>query len=448
MKGSIRKRSIKGWEVIYDLPVDPLTGKRRQKSQTIRGTKRDAERALREIISSIEKGSYVKPNKINLGDWLRQWLKEYASMNTTSRTQESYYSIIERHLIPSLGRVPIAELHAQQIQNYYAEMISKGRADRKGGLSARSVIYHHRILSKALSYAVKMGLVVRNVANDAEPPRADRKTMNTLSLEEIRLFLDAASNTEYYAFFATMLYTGLRRGELLVLRWRNLDLENAKLMVVESGHKLDNGEYIIKEPKTAKSRRTVVLPDSLVELLKAYRADQELLRVQLGVTLDSDDFVFIRPDGSPINPNAVTLAFHRIIKKANIKKIRLHDLRHTHATMMLQANVNPKIVSERLGHANIGITLDIYSHVLPGMQEAAVEKFEKLFEPDKSQNIEPNVGKMLASGEGVECRPYRSRTCDTLIKSKRHFSGLNNYKERQLSHTSLDCVRSPITSKE
>ncbi|MFC1901372.1 tyrosine-type recombinase/integrase [Chloroflexota bacterium] len=416
MKGSIRKRSTKSWEVIYDLPVDSLTGKRRQKSQTIRGTKRDAERALREIISSVEQGSYVKPNKITTGDWLRQFLKDCASMSTTGRTQESYSSIVERHLIPALGRVPIAELHAQQIQNYYAEKISKGRADGKGGLSARSVIYHHRILSKALSYAVKMGVVVRNVANDAEPPRADRKSMNTLSQEEIKRFLDAASKTEYYAFFATLLFTGLRRGELLVLRWRNLDLEKAKLMVVESGHKLDNGNYIIKEPKTTKSRRTVVLPNPLMELLKAYRADQELWRVQLGVTLNADDFVFIRPDGSANNPNAVTLAFHRIIKKAGLKKIRLHDLRHTHATMMLQANINPKIVSERLGHASIGITLDIYSHVLPGMQEAAMEQFDRIFNEDVIENLDPNVGKMLANGEGVECRPYRSRTCDTLIK--------------------------------
>jgi len=418
MKGSIRKRSKKSWEIIYDLPADSLTGKRRQKSQTIAGTKRDAERALREIISSIEQGSYVKPNKITLGDWLRQWLKDYASMNITGRTQESYSSIVERHLIPALGRVPIAELSAQQIQNYYAEKIRKGRADGKGGLSARSVIYHHRILSKALSYAVKMGVVVRNVANDAEPPRADRKTMNTLSLEEIKRFLDEASKTEYYAFFATLLYTGLRRGELLVLRWRNLDLENAKLVVVESGHKLDNGNYIIKEPKTAKSRRSVVLPNPLVELLEAYRADQELLRVQLGVTLYADDFVFIRPDGSAINPNAITLAFHRIIKKAGLKKIRLHDLRHTHATMMLQANINPKIVSERLGHANIGITLDIYSHVLPGMQEAAMEQFDRIFNEDVSENSDPNVGKMLAENEDLASRPYRSRTCDTLIKSQ------------------------------
>ncbi|MFC1902366.1 tyrosine-type recombinase/integrase [Chloroflexota bacterium] len=417
MKGHIYKRAKGSWTIIYDLPVDTITGKRQQKSQTIRGTKRDAERALREILISIEQGSYVKPNKITLGELLRQWLKEYASMNTTDRTQESYTSIIERHLIPALGRVSLVDLQPQHIQSYYADKLSKGRSDGKGGLSARSVVYHHRILSKALDYAVKMGLVVRNVAKVVEPPRVSRVTMQTLSPEEVTRFLDAARETDYYVYFSTLLYTGLRRGELLALRWRNLDLDSGTLTVVETAYRLGNGEYRIKEPKTPQSRRTVTLPTSLVELFKVYRADQELLRIQLDVSLNADDFVFIRPDGSPINPNAITLAFRRIIKRADLKDLRIHDLRHTHATLMLRAGIHPKVVSERLGHANIGITLDIYSHVLPGMQEAAAEKFDRIFEVDDNENSDPNVSKMLANGDGVECRPYRSRTCDTLIKS-------------------------------
>ncbi|MGB2979825.1 MAG: site-specific integrase, partial [Candidatus Zixiibacteriota bacterium] len=168
-------------------------------------------------------------------------------------------------------------------------------------------------------------------------------------------------------------YTGVRRGELLALRWRNLDLASSKLSVVETAYRLGSGEYRIKEPKTLQSRRTVILPSSLVELFKVYRFDQELWRIQLGISLNADDFVFIRPDGSPINPNAISLAFRRIIRKTGLKDIRIHDLRHTHATLMLKAGIHPKVVSERLGHANIGITLDIYSHVLPGLQEAAAE---------------------------------------------------------------------------
>jgi len=418
MKGSIRQRSKGSWEIFYDMPADPVTGRRRQKSQTIKGTKRDAQRVLREILISLEQGSYVKPNKINLGDWLRQWLKDYVSMNTTERTQESYTSIVERHLIPSLGKVMLTELQPQHIQSYYAEKLSKGRADGKGGLSARSVVYHHRILSKALDYAVKMGVVVRNVADVVQPPRVARVTMRTLSPEEVTRFLEAAKDTDYYVYFAGLVFTGVRRGEMLALRWRNLDLDIGTLAVVETAYRLGNGEYRIKEPKTPQSRRTVILSSSLVELFKVYRADQELLRIQLGVSLNADDFVFIRPDGSPINPNAVTLAFKRIIKRAGLKDIRIHDLRHTHASLMLKAGVHPKVVSERLGHSNISITMDIYSHVMPGMQEAAVERFDRIFEPDANENSDPNVSKMLANDEGVESRPYRPRTCDTLIKSQ------------------------------
>jgi len=398
--------------------MDTVTGKRRQKSQTVKGTKRDAERTLREVLLSLEQGSYVKPNKISLGELLRQWLKDYASMNTTDRTQESYTSIIERHLIPALGKISLIDLQAQNIQSYYAKKLAEGRADGKGGLSPRSVVYHHRILSKALDYAVKMGLVVRNVAKVVEPPRVARVTMQTLSPEEVSRFLDVARDTDYYVYFATLLYTGLRRGELLALRWRNLDLGSGKLSVVETAYKLGNGRYRIKEPKTPQSRRTVILPPSLVELLKVYRFDQELLRIQLGISLNVDDFVFIRPDGSPINPSAITLAFRRIIKKAGLKGIRIHDLRHTHATLMLKAGIHPKVVSERLGHANIGITLDIYSHVLPGLQEAAAEKFDSIFEVGDNKNSDDNVSKMLANSEDLSSRPYRARTCDTLIKSQ------------------------------
>jgi len=418
MKGHVYQRAKGSWTIVYDLPVDAVTGKRRQKSQTVKGTKRDAERALREVLLSIEQGSYVKPSKMTLGELLRQWLKDYASMSTTDRTQESYTSIIERHLIPGLGKLSLIDLQAQNIQGYYAKKLSEGRVDGKGGLSGRSVVYHHRILSKALDYAVKMGMVVRNVAKVVEPPRVEKVTMQTLSIEEVSRFLDAAKDTDYYAYFAALIYTGLRRGELLALRWRNLDLRTGRLSVVETAYRLGNGEYRIKEPKTQQSRRTVILPPSLVELLKAYRFDQELLRIQLGISLEADDFVFIRPDGSPVNPNAITLAFRRIIKKAGLKDIRIHDLRHTHATLMLKAGVHPKVVSERLGHANIGITLDIYSHVLPGLQEAAAVKFDGIFDVGKDEKSEANVSKMLANSEELASRPYRIRTCDTLIKSQ------------------------------
>ena len=156
---------------------------------------------------------------------------------------------------------------------------------------------------------------------------------------------------------------------------------------VETGYQLANGEYVIKEPKTGHSRRTVSLSSALVGLLKEYRADQELLRIQMGVGLTADDFVFILPDGGAVYPNAVTQAFQRIAKKAGLKNIRLHDLRHTHASLMLKQGIHPKIVQERLGHATISTTLDLYSHVSPGLQQAAAEGFDKMLSPKREKEV-------------------------------------------------------------
>ena len=417
MKGHIYQRAKGSWTIVYDLPVDTVTGKRRQKSQTVKGTKRDAERALREVLLSIEQGSYVKPNKITLGEWLDQWCESFVVMNTTQRTYVSYRSIIDRHLKQGLGSIALARLEPQQIQAYYAEKLARGRFDRKGGLSNRSVLYHHRILSKALDQAVKMGLVVRNVAKLITPPRVARAKINVLDADEASRFLDIASNTMYYPLFAVLLYTGLRRGEAIALRWKYIDLIRLELHVVESAHRIRK-EFIIKEPKSLHSKRAVSLSPSLAALLLEYREDQKLMRKQMGNPLIEEEFVFSWPDGRPLDPDVVTKAFHRIAGQAGLRNIRLHDLRHTHATLMLKAGVHPKIVSERLGHANIGITLDTYSHVFPGLQEAAAERFDKIFEEVNNENSRVSVSKMLANDDGVEREPPGTRTQNRLIKSQ------------------------------
>jgi len=417
MKGHIYQRAKGSWTIVYDLPVDTVTGKRRQKSQTVKGTKRDAERALREVLLSIEQGSYVKPNKLTVGEWLDQWCESFVVMNTTPRTYVSYRSIIDRHLKQGLGFIALSRLEPQQIQAYYAEKLVKGRVDGKGSLSNRSVLYHHRILSKALEQAVKMGLVVRNVAKLLTPPRVARAKINVLDANEATRFLDIASSTMYYPLFATLLYTGLRRGEAIALRWKNIDLLGLELNVVESAYRIRK-EFIIKEPKTLHSKRAVSLSPSLAALLLEYREDQELMRKQMGNPLTDEDFVFSWPDGRPLDPDVVTKAFHRIAGKAGLTNIRLHDLRHTHATLMLKAGVHPKVVSERLGHANIGITLDTYSHVLPGLQEAAAERFDRIFEEVNNKNSRVSVSKMLANDGGVEREPPGARTQNLLIKSQ------------------------------
>ena len=417
MKGHIYQRAKGSWTIVYDLPMDTITGKRRQKSQTVKGTKRDAERVLREVLLSLEQGSYVKPNKLTVGEWLDQWCESFVIMNTTPRTYVSYRSIIDRHLKQGLGWIALSRLEPQQIQAYYADKLAKGRVDGKGSLSNRSVLYHHHILSKALDQAVKMGLVVRNVTKLITPPRVARATINVLDAGEASKLLDISSETVYYPVFSTLLYTELRRGEAIALRWKNIDLLGLELHVVESAYRMRK-EFIIKEPKTLHSKRAVSLSPSLASLLIQYREDQELMRKQMGNHLTDEDFVFSWPDGRPLDPDLVTKAFHRIAGKAGLKNIRLHDLRHTHATLMLKAGVHPKVVSERLGHANIGITLDTYSHVLPGLQEAAAEKFDSIFEEVNNENLKASVSKMLATNGGFEREPPGDRTLNLLIKSQ------------------------------
>jgi integrase len=415
VRGHIRKRGS-GYSVVVELPRDPVTGKRRQQWHVVKGNKADAERELRNILSSIDRGMYIKPAKLTVGEMLRRWLTEYVSMHDSPRTLESYAEVVNRHLIPALGATYLTELNPQNVQSYYAKALNSGRLDGRGGLSARSVLYHHRILAKALDHAVKMGLVARKVTDAVSTPRVAKATMATLSPEEVNRFLDVAKESPYYVLFVTLLYTGLRRGELLALRWRNLDLEAGTLAVVETAYQLRGGEYVIKEPKTANSRRSVSLSPALIELLRGYRADQELLRIQLGIGLTGDDFVFVRYDGRPLVPNVVTHAFEKLVEKVGLK-VRLHDLRHTHATLMLKAGIHPKIVSERLGHATIGITLDTYTHVLPGLQRQAAELFDEVVVQEK-EGKESDVCKMFASPTKVESEPSGARTQHHLIKSQ------------------------------
>jgi integrase len=420
MKGHIYKRAKDTWTVVYDLPLDS-TEKRRQKSQTIKGTKKDAERTLREILTSIEQGAYVKPNKITLGDWLNQWCETYAVTNTTKRTYVSYRSVLDNHLIPGLGRIYLSSLEPQQIQDYYARQLNTGRSDGNGGLSARSVLYHHRILTKALDHAVRMGVLVRNVGKVVSPPRVARKTMNILDPEQAMKFLDIASETAYYPLYSTLLYTGMRRGEALALRWKNVDLLGLEINVVETVYKIKK-QYFIKEPKTSHGKRAISVSPSLAGLLREYQIEQQQLRKEMGISLGDEDLVFSWPDGRPFDADSVTHTFGKIMKNAGFSGVRLHDLRHTHASLMLKAGIHAKVVSERLGHANIGITLDTYSHLLPGLQEDAAERFDRIIENDSlGGNSKGSVSKMLAENKSLALKsgePHKNRTCNLLIKSQ------------------------------
>jgi len=401
MRGSIRQRSKGSWEITIDTGRDGATGKRLRHFEGIKGTKKDAQKRLHELLYSLEQGSYVKPNRLTVAQFLEDWLRDYVRTNTAPRTAERYEEIVSGHLIPALGSLPLLALRPEHIQRYYSKALESGRRDGKGGLSALAVHKHHRVLYEALKYGVKHGILVRNVAEAVDPPHPRSKELAVLGPNEVQLILEAAKETPYYVLFFTKAYTGLRRGELLGLRWGDIDLEKATLSVIQTLQQLRNGEYIFREPKSKRSRRQIALSPSLAIALWEYRLKQEQARRLLGKPLAPTDLVFSHPDGRPFRPNSVTRALQVIAESVGLKGVRLHDLRHAHATILLQQGVHPKIVQERLGHSSVATTLDIYSHVLPGLQEAAARRFEEglesaLTEAQIAEILEKNVGKMSA----------------------------------------------------
>ena len=376
MRGHIVKRYKGSYTIVLNLGIDPQ-GKRKQQWLSVKGTKKEAEKKLSELLTQIDTGTFMKPGKVTLADYLEQWIKD-CSPNLSPRTAEGYQYIVRRHIIPSLGQIPLTQLKPDHLQRLYSDKLSNGRTDGKGGLSNRSVHYIHVTLHKALKTAVKLGMIVRNPADAVEPPHIQHHEMQTMSESDVHIFLEFAKATPYYSLFYTALFTGMRRSELLALLWSGVDLILCQLSVSRSIHQLHNGEIIFRQPKTEKSRRVVSLSPSTAVVLREHRDQQAQLRQSIGLTLSDADLVFSQYDGKPLLPDSITHAWHKLAIRCGLKGIRLHDARHTHASLMLKQGIHPKIVQERLGHSSIQITLDTYSHVAPGLQEAAANRFDDI----------------------------------------------------------------------
>jgi integrase len=337
---------------------------------SVKGTKKDAEKRLSELLSQLDNGVYVKPGKSTLADFLKLWLRDYAKPNLSPRGFERYESIVRVHLTPSLGNTSLVKLRPEHLQKYYTDKLTSG-------LSARTVRYHHVVLHIALKTAVKWGLLSRNVADAVDPPRIRNTEINTWDEDDIIRFLNTAKDTPYYALFHTALFTGMRRSELLALRWQDIDFIYGHISVSRSLHHLNDGSYVFTQPKSAKSQRIIALSPSAIIALKEHREKQKLEKIVQGISLSDYDLVFSHPDGKPLRPNTVSRAWATLAARAGLRVIRLHDARHSHASLMLKQGTHPKIVQERLGHSTISITLDTYSHVVPGLQEAAANRFDE-----------------------------------------------------------------------
>jgi integrase len=372
-RGYIRQRGKGVFNIAVSLGRDPKTNRYRYQWTTVRGTRKDAERKLTELLHQVDTGVLIQPGKMRLGTYLERFLEEYARPNLSPRTAEGYEHICKRHLIPSLGNLTLNGLKPTHLTDYYSEK-------QKAGLSAQTVRHHHTMLHKALQTAMEWGLLARNPADAVTPPRAQGREMQTWDEDEIATFLEAARPTpSYFALFHLALFTGMRRSEMLSLRWCDLDLLSCQAYVTRSLHALKGGQVVIRQPKSAKGRRMIALTPENASVLRQHREKQALERAMLGAPLKDEDLVFSDSDGKPLLPNTVTHAWIKLVRRTGVKPIRLHDARHSHASLMLKQGTHPKIVQERLGHASIQITLDTYSHVAPGLQEAAASRFDQAF---------------------------------------------------------------------
>jgi len=378
MRGNIEKRGRNSWRIqVYD--GKGPDGKPRRLFETVRGRKDHADRRLREILSNLDKGIYTPPGKLTVADMLNQWLDGYVKTNCSQRTLDGYQAIAASHLVPALGQYQLKHLNHQHIQSYYGKAIER--------LSARTVHHQHRVLSEALRYAVRKGYLGRNPCDLADPPKPQKKTMRYLTPEELATLLEAGSGSLYYPVIYTAVSSGLRRAELLALRWRDIDFDSQSILVSRTLQKR-RGLIDFKEPKTEHSRRRVSMTPKLAAYLREYKAERESRFLHLGRLPRVDDLVFSNIEGKPIDPSVLSHNFARIAKRAGLQGVRFHDLRHTFASLMLLNGVAPKIISEALGHASVAFTMDVYSHILPGMQEEAMALLDRILPEGKNGHVQ------------------------------------------------------------
>jgi len=349
------------------------TEERRRETKAGFATRKECVAAMNKILVAVEQHNYSAPTKASVREYLvKEWLPAVKATIRPS-TYNSYVQHVECHIVPHLGSVKLAKLTGSQVNALYAKLAESGRKDGKTGLSPLTIHHVHACLHKACKDAIRWGHISRNPLDVADPPRKKgdgTKEMQTWTKEQLKAFLASVKDDRLSPLWHTIAMTGMRRGEALGLRWSDVDLENGRLSVCRALIPT-NREVVVSEPKTVKGRRVIALDPGTVEVLKAQAARQLEEQKEWDDLWIESGLVFTQENGAALDPESVTRYFRQAVKKSMLPQIRLHDLRHTHATLALQAGIHPKVVSERLGHATISITLDTYSHAIPAMQEEA-----------------------------------------------------------------------------
>ena len=382
-RGHIQQRSPGSFRLRYTLGKDSITGKRRTATTTVRGTRKDAERELTRLLRTADTGEHVDPSRMTVGQWLELWLNTIRS-EVSSKTYESYAEIVRCYLKPAFGSTRLDKLTPSQIQRVYN---SWARQDGKP-LSPLTRRYIHVILKSSLARAVEQQLLARNPADvlTKRLPKIVRQEFAILTIEQSAHLLESVRHMHIYWPVLLALTTGMRRGEILALCWKNVEFARGTLRVMESLEQTKAG-LRFKAPKTDRTR-AITLPAFVIDELRRLKREQAEALLRLGARQSGETLVCCREDGEPKQPGSVTGEFARLTSKIrDLPRVRFHDLRHSHATQLLADGVHPKIAQERLGHSTITTTMDLYSHVTDTMQADVAARLDAAFGPAITRRV-------------------------------------------------------------
>lgn len=364
-EGNIRKRKDGRWEGRYTAGINPETGKQIFKNVLGR-TQAEVKEKLKKALTDSQKLDLTKQGRYTVGTWMDEWFENVAKVKVRPSSHQTYRGYIDNHIKPNIGNIPLEKLTTMELQKFYRKLLTSGRVERieaekqPKGLSAKTVRNINQVISSAMDLAVAQKIILANPTDACELPKVEHKEMQTIPAEQLQAFLAEAKATEVYEMYYIELATGLRRGELLGLKWEDIDWKNGVIRVRRQIARVD-GRIVEAPLKTKNSYRTVTISLQAVEVLKQQKEKT------------NDQYVFPSPNGGPISPDSVNNMLKRVLERAGIPKVRFHDLRHTFATLALQNGIDIKTVSSMLGHFSAGFTLDTYAHVTTAAQKEAAE---------------------------------------------------------------------------
>lgn len=364
-EGNIRKRKDGRWEGRYTAGRDPITGKQIFKN-VLGKTQAEVKEKLKKALEECKKVDITRTGKYTVAGWMEEWFENVAKLKVRPSSHQTYRGYIDHHIAPNIGKIPLEKLSTMDLQKLYRKLMNKGRVERieaerqPKGLSAKTVRNINQVISSAMDFAVAQKIIAENPCKAVALPKVEHKEMQTIPTEQLQAFLKEAKESDVYEMYYIELATGLRRGELLGLKWTDIDWKNGIIKVRRSIARV-NGEIMESTLKTKNSYRAVSISPQAIEVLKQQKAKT------------NDQYVFPSPNGGPISPDSVNNMLKRVLARAGIPKVRFHDLRHTFATIALQNGVDIKTVSGMLGHFSAGFTLDTYAHVTTSAQKEAAE---------------------------------------------------------------------------